>query len=547
LVGGGLKKLEIPRRFCGILCVSSAWNKAATEGFQVNHNLRRRIECRKQHNAKRLGRWNLGDTSQPVLRARNIRYELAERASGTTCGGIGAIHCLVRELGLAEAIDRRLHLLKVHLPYHESDHVLNLAYNALCGGTCLEDLELRRQDEALLDALGAQRIPDPTTAGDFCRRFHPHHIQTLQEVFHDARRQVWARQPKAFFAQATIDMDGTLVPTTGECKQGMDISYQGTWGFHPLVVSLAETGEVLALVNRSGNRPSHEGAATEADRAIALCLSAGFQRVLLRGDTDFTQTRHLDGWVAEPRVRFIFGMDNLPNVWLLAEDLPENAWIPLERPPRYRVKTATRARPENAKQRIVDARGYVDIRLIDEWVAEFDYQPTACKKTYRMVVIRKNLHVRDKQGRLLNDYRYFFYLTNERELSAAEVVFSANDRCNQENLHAQLKGGVRALYAPVDNLVSNWAYMVMTALAWNLKAWYALLLPEGRGRQATAWREQKQAVLRMEFRTFGNHFMRLPCQVVKTGRRIVYRLLSWNHYQAVFFRFLDGMRRPLRC
>jgi hypothetical protein len=513
----------------------------------VNHNLRRRIECRKQHNAKRLGRWNLGDTSQPVLRARNIRYELAERASGTTCGGIGAIHCLVRELGLAEAIDRRLHLLKVHLPYHESDHVLNLAYNALCGGTCLEDLELRRQDEALLDALGAQRIPDPTTAGDFCRRFHPHHIQTLQEVFHDARRQVWARQPKAFFAQATIDMDGTLVPTTGQCKQGMDISYQGTWGFHPLVVSLAETGEALALVNRSGNRPSHEGAATEADRAIALCLSAGFQRVLLRGDTDFTQTRHLDGWDAEPRVRFIFGMDNLPNVWLLAEDLPENAWIPLERPPRYRVKTATRARPENAKQRIVDARGYVDIRLIDEWVAEFDYQPTACKKTYRMVVIRKNLHVRDKQGRLLNDYRYFFYLTNERELSAAEVVFSANDRCNQENLHAQLKGGVRALYAPVDNLVSNWAYMVMTALAWNLKAWYALLLPEGRGRQATAWREQKQAVLRMEFRTFGNHFMRLPCQVVKTGRRIVYRLLSWNHYQAVFFRFLDGLRRPLRC
>ena len=510
-------------------------------------NLRRQIERRKQRNIKRLDRWNLGDTSQPALGARNIHYELAERASGTTCGGIGAIHRLVRELGLPEAIDGRLHLLKMHLPYHESDHVLSLAYNALCGGTCLEDLELRRQDEALLDALGTERIPDPTTAGDFCRRFQPHHIQTLQAVFNDARRKVWARQPPEFFAQATIDMDGTLVPTTGECKQGMDISYKGIWGFHPLVVSLAETGEVLALVNRSGNRPSHEGAAAEADRAIALCLGAGFKRVLLRGDTDFTQTKHLDRWDDDPRVRFIFGTDCTANLHILADDLSPMAWKPLERPPRYAVKTAARARPQNAKQPIVDARGYADIRLVDEWVAEFDYRPTACKKTYRLIVIRKNLRVRDQQGRLFDDYRYFFSITNDRESSAAEIVFSANDRCNQENLHAQLKGGVRALYAPVDNLVSNWAYMVMTALAWNLKAWYALLLPEGRGRHAAAWREQKRTVLRMEFRTFANYFLRLPCQVVTTGRRIVYRLLGWNRYQAVFFRFLNQLRRPLRC
>jgi hypothetical protein len=320
LVGGGLKKLEIPQRFCGILCVSSTWNKAATEGFQVNHNLRRQIERRKQCNVERLDRWNLGDTSQPVLSARNIHYELAVRAAGTTCGGIGAIHRLVRELGLAEAIDRRLHLLKVHLPYHESDHVLNLAYNALCGGTCLEDLELRRQDEALLDALGARRIPDPTTAGDFCRRFHPHHIQTLQDAFHDARRKVWARQPKAFFAQATIDMDGTLVPTTGECKQGMDIAYNGVWGYHPLVVSLANTQEPLFILNRSASRPSYEGAADYFDRAATLCREAGFRHICFRGDTDFSQTTYLDRWDKDG-VSFVFGLDAQPNLVARAEEL----------------------------------------------------------------------------------------------------------------------------------------------------------------------------------------------------------------------------------
>jgi hypothetical protein len=514
----------------------------------VNANLRRQIARRKRRNIERLDRWNFGeDCSRPMLTARNIRYELAERTAGTGAGGIGAVHLFVRELGLIDAIDRYLHLLKVHLPYHESDHVLALAYNALSGGTCLEDLELRRADDAFLDGLGAERIPDPTTAGDFCRRFHRFHIEVLQDVFDDTRRQVWARQPKEFFDQATIEVDGTLVPTTGECKEGMDIAYNGAWGFHPLLVSLAETGEVLRIVNRSGNRPSHEGAAVEIDRAIRLCQQAGFRRIVVRGDTDFTQTKHLDRWDDDPRVRFIFGFDCLAKLHVLADDLPETAWKRLHRPPPYPVKTQRRRRPPRVKQRIVEARGFQEQRLQDEWVAEFDYRPVACKKTYRMVVIRKNLRVRDAQGVLFEDYRYFFYITNDRQSTAAEIVFSANDRCNQENLNAQLKGAVRALHAPVDNLLSNWAYMVMTALAWNLKAWYALWLPDGHGKQSEMWREEKRTVLRMEFKTYCNCFIRLPCQIVKTGRRLVYRLLSWNRWQLVFFRFLDQLRRPLRC
>ena len=509
--------------------------------------IQRRLLAAKRRIARRLDKTKLGDISRPVFSATNIHFELAERTRGMCYGGLGAMVLLVRQLGLAEAIDRRLHLLKIHLPYHESDHVLNLAYNALADGTCLEDIELRRNDEVFLDALGARRIPDPTTAGDFCRRFRVDDIETLQDVFDEARRKVWAQQPASFFAQATIDMDGALVPTTGECKAGMDISYKGLWGFHPLVVSLAETGEVLRIVNRSGNRPSHEGAAAEADRAIALCRSAGFQRVLLRGDTDFSQTTRLDRWDAEGRVKFIFGLDASSNLLTLADDLPETAWKRLKRPPPYQRKTARRARPKNVKERIVRARGYKNIRLVDEWVAEFDYRPVACKKTYRLVVIRKDLDVHE-QGRLFEDYRYFFYITNEREPAAEEIVFSANDRCNQENLVAQLKGGVPALYAPVDNLVSNWAWMVMAALAWNLKAWLALSLPERAGRVGASDRETKRTVLRMEFKTFVNGFIRLPCQIVKTSRRIVYRLLGWNRWLATILRFTARVRRPLlRC
>jgi hypothetical protein len=430
----------------------------------------------------------------------------------------------------------------MHRPYHESDHVLNLAYNALCDGTCLQDLELRRQDEVHLDALGAQRIPDPTTAGDFCRRFGAADVHTLQDIFNEVRQRVWARQPASFFEEARIDMDGTLVETTGECKVGMDLAYNGVWGYHPLVVSLANTGEVLSVVNRSGNRPSHEGAAAEVDRAVRVCLEGGFRRVRLRGDTDFSQTKHLDRWASDARVQFIFGLDKTAARHYLADELAAAAWQRLERPPRYQVKTQPRQRPGRVKEQIVRQRQFDNIRLHSEDVAEMPYRPTACRETYRLIVVRKNLTVEKGEIRLFDDYRYFFYLTNDRESSAAEIVFLANQRCHQENLHAQLKGGVRALQAPLDNLESNWAYMVMTALAWNLKAWWALWPKDNSGRWSECHRQEQATVLGMEFKTFVNAFMRLPCQIVRTGRRLIYRLLNWNPWQRVFFRTFAQLR-----
>ncbi len=193
---------------------------------------------------RRLDRKNLTFGIEAQFSASNIHYEVSAKSGGITCGGIGAMHLLARRYGLIEAIDQRLHLLKLHMPYHESDHVLNLAYNALCDGTCLQDIELRRQNEHYLNALGASSIPDPTTAGDFCRRFQEEDVEKLIDAINVARLRVWAEQPAEFFDCATIDLDGTMAETTGSCKQGMDISYHGVWGYHPLIVSLANTNEV---------------------------------------------------------------------------------------------------------------------------------------------------------------------------------------------------------------------------------------------------------------------------------------------------------------
>jgi hypothetical protein len=510
----------------------------------VNAKIRQRLARSKRRLQQRLDKSKIGDTAQPVFAASNIQYEIADRVHGIAYGGIGAMHLLARRLGLIEAIDRNLHLLKFHLPYHESDHVLNIAYNALCHGKCLQDIELRREDIHFLDALGAQRIPDPTTAGDFCRRFNAWQINLLQDTFDEVRVGVWHQQPASFFERATIDADGTLVGTDAECKEGIDIAYDGTWGYHPLLISLANTGEVLRLVNRPGNRPSHEDAAAALDQAAATCLRAGFRQVLLRGDTDFSQTAHLDRWDAEPRLRFIFGYDATPNLKVLAEELPETAWRKLERRQAPPPATAPRQRAGNVKDALVRGHGYETLRLCSEEVAEFPYQPVACRELYRMIVVRKNISREKGEHRLFDEIRYLFYITNEWDKETHEIVlapYGANGRCQQENVIQQLKGGVPALKAPLDTLLSNWAYMVMTSLSWNLKAWAALSLPET-GRWAESYRADKLWLLGLEFKAFIQVMVAIPCQIVRQARRLVYRVLTYQPHQPIFFRLLDVLR-----
>jgi len=511
----------------------------------VNATIRRQLAARKRRITRRIENQPGVERHQPMMTASNIHYEISDRIKAISPGGLGAIHLMAQKLGLVRDINDNLHLLKRHQPYFESDHVLNIAYNLLAGGRRIEHLEVRRNDEVYLDALGATRIPDPTTAGDFCRRFCEADIERLMDTFNEVRLRAWKQQPAEFFEEAFIDADGTLAPSGGVCKQGVDIAYDGTWGYHPLIVSLANTAEPLFLVNRSGNRPSHENAEVYYDKAGELCRRAGFKKITFRGDTDFSQTRHLDRWDRAGN-RFIFGMDARSNLVAIAEGLPSEQYGELERPARYTIKTVPRQARERHKDRVVSEREFKTLKLLGGEVAELEYRPVACEKAYRVVVLRKKLTVEKGQLWLFEPDRFFFYITNDRTTPAHEIVFLANDRCDQENLIAQLKGGVKALAMPVGDLVSNGAYLVMAGLAWSLKAWAALLLPE-HGRWSEKHRAEKRSLLRMEFGTFCVAMIQVPCQIVRTSRRIVYRLLSWNPWQGVFLRLVDRLHGRRLC
>jgi hypothetical protein len=489
---------------------------------------------------QRLDRPVTAPSPQPASTAPGIHYGVSSKARAIAPGGIGAIRLSVRKLGLAEAIDERLRLPKPRLPYHESDHVLNFADNALGNGTRLDDIELRRNDVALPGAPGADRIPDPTTAGGFCRRFSPDDVEALRDVFDQARVKVWKQRPSDSFDEAVLDVDGTPVAAGAGCKQGVDIAYDGTWGYRPLIVSSANTGEVLGIANRPGNRPWHEGAAEQPDPAVLLCRRAGFRRVYPRGDADFTRAERLDAREAEG-VPFLFGIGATPDLEALAEGPPASDRVELRRPPQYIARGEPRRRPERVRGRIVRERGFETPTRLREAVAEVSYRPAACRESYRLIIIRQTIAVEEGRARPLDEIRHRFYLTDDRKGLPREVVFKGDGRCGRENPIAQLKGGVHALRAAADDLTSNRAYMVTTGPAWGLKAWLALSAP-GSPRHKEAHRQQKRQPLRMEPKRFVNTIIPIPCRIARSGRRLIFRPLSWSPWQGAFLRVVPAPR-----
>ncbi len=492
----------------------------------MNKKLRQQLAKRKRRLDRRIDK--AYGFSQSGIRGGKVKLELAEKQQAVSASGVALILEMIEKLKLRKHIRRRVQVLKLHAPYDETDHILNIALNLLAGGTCLEHLEHRRTDEAYLNLLGSQRIPDPTTAGDFCRRFSQFDSVKVMQAINESRQIVWKQQDDSFFDQTTLEADGTMVETAGQKKEGIGINHKSQWGYHPLVVSLAETQEVLYL-------------------AIKQCREAGFRKIVLRGDTDFSQTQHLDRW-HEDKVQFVFGYDAAPNLVKIADSLDKMQFKPLTRDARHSSKP--RHRRDNTREEIVVEKGYKNLVLAKESYAEFDYRPTQCSRCYRMVVVRKEIHCHSGQQRLFDDdqIRYFFYITNEskKALPAREVIRGVNRRCNQENTIAPLKA-CHCLKAPLHDLASNGAYMVFAALAWNLKQWSGMLVRvKGNPGQRRVRGELRRWLVRMEFATYLSSLILIPGQVIRSARTLKVRLLTYRPSVEKFLMLHDHIGLPLR-
>jgi len=450
-----------------------------------------------------------------MFSSESIRVEMSERTRAVAWGGLSVVRQLLQRLQVAQEIDASVSVLRRHHPFHESDHVLSLVFNLLTGGRTIEDIERRRTDLAFLDAVGARRVPGATTAGDFLRRFEDGDVIDLLEASLAIGKRAW--KGKRGKDQATIDIDGTIAEVHGECREGADMAYNGKWGYGPLLVSLANSSEVLYVENRPASCPSHVGAPEILDRCAEACLDRGFDSVLFRGDTAFSSIAHLDRW-DQKGYRFVFGMKAHAKALALAEGLKEGDFRRLVRPTRN--SDETRARLFNHRSLFVAEKEYKNLELEEEHVAEVPYSTRRCKREFRVIILRKRIKVSEGQRLLEPETRYFFYITNLPKGShgPAEIVAESNQRCHQEKLIEQLKNQLPAMRMPTKSLVANWAYLAIGCLAWNLTAWLTLFIPK----------KIRPSFARRDFRSFYHDLMLIPAQILRTGRRTIFRLLGYK-------------------
>ena len=458
------------------------------------------------------------ESRKPMFSANNTDYEISDRNSAISHGGIGLVDQLIRSIELPAMINNKLNLFKRHKPYFESDHILNIAYNIICGGTCLEDIELLRNNIPYMNALGTKRIPDPTTAGDFLRRFKESDIMTLMEINNEANTKVWKKTlSKKKRCNGIIDIDGKIQGTYGECKEGMDMSYKGIWGFSTLAITEATTGSHLYVVNRPGNKLSQHEADEWIDRSTKV-VKKTFDNVYVRGDSAYSLTEKFDKWT-EDNVNFIFGYKAFPNILKKADLLGENEWEKFEKPDKTGKKN--RKKKFRVKEAAVVKRGYRNITQTDTYISEFRYSPGKCKKDYRVIVLKKIVDVTKGQQLLFEDVKYLFYITNICDMSAPDLVTFIRGRCNHENKIEQLDNGIHALKMPAAEFMANWAYMVICSFAWNIKSWLGLSMPD---------KDMGNIIIKSEFKSFQNRIINIPCQILKTGRKIVFRYLNFNSW-----------------
>ncbi len=434
----------------------------------------------------------------------------ADRGESTAYGGLLLAAALVRNLGIPRVLDEALDLLRSHRPFTESDHVLTHVYNLFVGGTCIEDIASLQGSEPVRRMLGAVRIPDPTTAGDFLRRFDATSLHALDAAIDRGQEAVWRRRDGRKKAErALVDLDSHVHPVYGDQKEGADFSYKGPLAYHPLVISLAETQECLRLINRPGNTPSAEGAEEHLDELFPMLLRR-FRQVVVRGDSAFCNQKVFDTCEAHGQ-SFAVVSPVQTNFEALADALAESAWKPYRGPGERAHHTPPpgqrRKRRPNLRRRLARQRGKHDLRLERQWVAEIAYRPQRSATTYRLVIRRQRVE-EHHQGQLFELWRYRYVMTNlPPSTSTREVVDLTYQRCDQENVIEQLQHGIAGMRMPTGGLLSNAAFLTCARLAHNLKAWLAqLALP--------------LETMRWEWKRFRHAFVYVAARVLRKSRQI---------------------------
>lgn len=482
---------------------------------------------------------NTGTRSEDIIdgpyeriRGRAFRHRkltgAVEETDSTVHGGLSLAVSLSATLKIPQRVDASLKLLTSHRPFHESDHVLTHVYNLFLGGECIEDIAELQVSSPLRRILGTDRVPDPTTSGDFLRRFEEQDVRKLDAVCDELHLEVWRRAyGRKKRELLTVDIDSHVHAIYGNQKEKADFTYKGTYGFHPLVVSVAETHECLRLINRSGNVPSAEGSEKVFEELFPKLLKRT-KKVLIRGDSAFAAQKLYD--VCEQHGQyFAFTSGQQRNFEMLGDTIPERSWKVFHSAPEKKVPPCRRKRGRNLRQEMARQRGKLDLQLKRQWVAEIPYQPARSSTVYRLIVRRQKIE-ESLQGELFERWRYRYVITNLPSSYRADAVMRLTyKRCDQENVIEQLQHGIAAMRMPTGNFTANAAYLTCARIAHNFKAWLTLLaLP----REALRW----------HWKRFRRAFVTVGARITMSARQILVRFSTQHRFSATILQALNKLQ-----
>jgi len=447
---------------------------------------------------------------QGRIKHQKLHATASDFGDATAYGGLGLVHQLLHRTDAKSRIEDGVNVLQVQRGYGESDHLFHLVSAIYSGASCIQDLELFQQDEAYKRLLNVDSVTDPSTMGDFMRRFGRADINGYKAAIWSVQEHVWRKLRKGQRKHATLDLDAKICPVYGKRKRGADYSYKRTFSYHPEMLSLAETGEWLDGVNRPGNERSGDRAAYLLRRNLPR-VTAHFGSVCVRGDSKYGRSDVLEV-CHQYGANVVVCWQSCATLRRISEQLPARAWDLLSRDGDAAQENGVkrRRRRRNVRRMKARKRGYTDKKLKQEKVAEFAYTPCPLRgkieKPYRMIVIRKQIEVAEKTA-LFDVYEYRYILTDLRKKPAADIVSFAYGRCNQENLIEQGKNGVSAFRMPTGDLLANEVWMITAMFAQNLKSWLSLL---ALGADKLGW----------EWKRFRLHFVYVLATVSRRARQL---------------------------
>ena len=364
------------------------------------------------------------------------KFNVSFRAVTLTAhAGIVLMRDFIEKLDLLNLIDEQVVVKKRERGYRESENILSLCWSAITGGSNLRDLDVLRGDEGISELLGVESMMAPTTAGEFLRDFTIGHLSQVRTVIRISRERVRKIQKNT---RMTLDMDASLYEQCSKKKEGSRMNYKGEVGYYPLFIFCAETKEMLNTYLMRGNARASSVALKFLKESLqSVEVKKGLS---LRADSEFYIWELIE-FCEENEIIYGITADQTKSMKAAIEAIPENHW---------------RAYDEGAQ------------------VAELQFAPNH-RQPHRYIV--KRHRATDNEGNVY--WKYHVVITNDRLRGARKVMRWALGRCAMENLIKEHKRDFGFEKMPSQKFHANWAWLLISQLAWNLVAWFSrLCLPQ---------------------------------------------------------------------